>query len=221
MWAAIQHCDDLLRGTARFRVGATSQRPWWWVVAIILVVAPLYGGIMGSFGLDSAERLRQVVFSGVKAPLLLLATTAVCLPGFFVLNTVLGLRDDLREALQAILCGQAGLSIALASLGPVTRFWYFSTGSYRGALLFNAAVFAIAALAGQIVISRYYRPLIARRRRHRIALYTWFALYAFVGIQMAWMLRPFVGSPYMRPTFFRQEPFSNAYVVIFNLVTGA
>src|SRR5262249_36946684 len=127
---------------------------------------------------------------------------------------------DLREALQAILAGQAGLSIALASLAPLTRVWYFSSDSYRAALLFNAGVFAVATLAGQVVMFRYYRVLIRPNRPHRPMAFAWLVLYWFVGIQMGWMLRPFVGDPSMQVSFFRAEPFSNAYVVILRLLVG-
>ncbi|MFO0837863.1 MAG: hypothetical protein U1D55_05005 [Phycisphaerae bacterium] len=65
---------------------------------------------------------------------------------------------------------------------------------------------------------RYYLPLIRREPRHRITLAAWMVLYAFVGIQMGWMLRPFVGAPDEPPQFFRPEPFSNAYVVVARLV---
>ena len=105
-------------------------------------------------------------------------------PAFFVLNTILGLRNDLREALQAVLAGQAGLSIALASLGPFTRFIYFSSADYRLAQLFNAGMFTLATVAGQILMIRYYRVLFRRNRNHRIAFCAWLILYAFVGIQM-------------------------------------
>jgi hypothetical protein len=108
----------------------------------------------------------------------------------------------------------------LAALAPITRVWYFSMDSYRGALLFNAGVFTVAALAGQLVMRRFYRPLIQRNPHHRIMLIAWLVLYAFVGMQMGWMFRPFIGSPSMRPAFFRNEPFTNAYVVIAQLIFG-
>ncbi len=220
MHIALSRTDEFLRGTGPFTPADTAQRPWWWLPAMIVGFAPIYGALMGSFQFDSPERILQVAYSAVKAPLLLFATGLLCLPGFFVLNTVLGLRDDFRESLQAILAGQAGLSVVLASLAPLTRLWYFSTSNYRAALLFNAGVFVVAALAGQMVMFRYYRELIRRNRRHRIMLYAWLGLYAFVGVQMGWIMRPFVGAPGMAVTFFRQEPFSNAYVVIARLIIG-
>lgn len=220
MRTALAHADLFLRGSGPFLPERAASRPGWWLPLMVVTFSPIYGALMGSFDLGSAERLLMMAYSGAKVPLLLFATTALCLPGFFVLNTVLGLRDDFREAVQAVLAGQAGLSIALASLAPFTRFWYFSCGSYRAALLFNAGMFTVATVAGQITMLRYYRPLIRRNRRHRLMLTVWVGFYAFVGMQMGWMLRPFIGDPKAPVAFFRQEPFSNAYVVIARLIFG-
>jgi hypothetical protein len=163
----------------------------------------------------------MILYAAIKAPLLITATTLVCLPGFFVLNTVLGLRRDFARAIRGVLVSQAVLTIALASLGPLTRFAYFSGITHREALLFNAAMFTLATILAQVILLRHYRPLVAQTvsgSRHRVMLWTWVVLYAFVGVQMGWMLRPFVGSPHQPVTFFRQEPFSNAYVFVARLV---
>ncbi len=221
MRSAILETDHFLHGDGLFAPDGVAARPAWWLPLMICAFGPVYGAVMGSFSLETPDRLWLVLFSAVKVPLLLFATSVLCLPGFFVLNTLAGLRDDFGEALQAILAGQAGLSVALAALAPLTRFWYFSTDNYRAALLFNAAMFALATLAGQMVMLRYYRGLIRRHHHHAFMLVGWVTLYAFVGIQMGWILRPFIGDPTLRPAFFRSEPFSNAYVVVFNLVCGS
>jgi len=70
----------------------------------------------------------------------------------------------------------------------------------------------------QILLKRYYRPLIARMRRHRILLRLWGIVYAFVGIQMGWILRPFVGDPSRPVAFFREDTWGNAYVILFQMV---
>ena len=57
--------------------------------------------------------------------------------------------------------------------------------------------------AGQFMLRRAYRPLVARDPRHRTLMRAWLLIYAFVGIQMGWVLRPFVGSPQMRFVWFR------------------
>ena len=42
-----------------------------------------------------------------------------------------------------------------------------------------------------------------------------------VGIQMAWLLRPFVGNPDLPVQFFRREGFGNAYEVVVRLICDA
>ena len=51
-------------------------------------------------------------------------------------------------------------------------------------------------------------------------LWTWLVIYSFVGVQMAWTLRPFVGAANMEVQFFRSEAWGNAYVVIADLIRG-
>jgi len=218
-WASAARVDDLIKSLGR---PAWQVRPLSWrgLALAILVAGPLYGAVMGSFALESSHRLLMVLYAAVKMPLLILVTGALCLPGFFVLNTVLGLRDDLGRALRAILAGQAALVIALASLAPLTRLIYLSGVTHRGAILTNAMMFTVATVVSQVVLWRHYRPLVAVSRRHLVTLWFWLVMYAFVGMQMGWMLRPFIGTPEYAVTFFRDEPFSNAYVVIARLIVG-
>jgi hypothetical protein len=181
----------------------------------------LYGIAMGSFGGLSGDRGLQIVYSAVKVPLLLLATFAIGLPSFFVVNTLFGLRRDFVEALRALVAAQAGMSIVLASLAPFTLFWYVSVSDYEGAILFNGVMFAIASFAGQKLLWDYYRPLILRNARHRRMLWTWLAMYVFIGIQMGMVLRPFVGVPSRPVQFFRAGAWENAYEVVAMLIYNA
>jgi hypothetical protein len=198
--------DEVLRG----RPPAGS---WWLVVACGLA----YGAVMGSFG----GRPGQAVVSAVKVPLLLMATVALSLPSFFVLNTLLGVRGDFAAALRAVVASQAGLAIILASLVPLTAFWYASSSVYRAAILFNALMFAVASVGSQWLLRRAYRPLIARDARHRGLLRAWLVLYALVGVQMGWLLRPFVGAADQPVQFFRPDAWDNAYVVVARMIWEA
>ncbi|MCA9290888.1 MAG: hypothetical protein KDA25_07155 [Phycisphaerales bacterium] len=177
-----------------------------------------YGAIMGMSGGLAADRARQVLYSAIKVPLLVGCTLAICLPSFCVLNTVAGLRDDLRAVLRALFLSQIVFGIVLASLAPYTAWWSVAGGGHASAVVFNGVMFAVASAAMHIVLRRLYRPLVARRPRHRVLRLTWTALYVFVGIQLAWTLRPFVGSPGLPTEFFREDGWSNAYVAIGRLV---
>lgn len=187
---------------------------------LIILCGMLHGAIMASFRLDTPERWLLVLFGAIKTPMLILCATALCLPAFFVINTVLGLRRDFALAARCILCGQAALTAALASLGPFVRFLYFCGLSHRWAVLSNAFVFALCTLVAHTITLRRYRPLLAISRAHRFTLWFWVVSYAFVGTQLGWMLRPFIGTPGKPAAFLRDEPFSNAYVVIAKLILG-
>jgi len=84
--------------------------------------------------------------------------------------------------------------------------------------LFNLGMFGAASFTGQAVLRRCYRPLVARRKAHRVVMWSWLGVYAFVGVQMGWVLRPFLGKVGGPTQFFRDEPFSNAYVVVLRIV---
>ncbi len=210
--------DDFLRGRGRFAVGAEPYGRTRSLLGFIVLFGFAYGAVMASFSGLAPGRWHQMLYVGVKVPLLLLVTSALCLPSFFVVNTVAGLREDFAEALHAILAGQACVTVALAALAPVTALCYVSTPNYNIAVLFNAAMFTVAATAAQIVMRRYYGPLIRRAPRHRAMLGFWFFLYAFVGIEMGWVLRPFIGDPHAPVAFLRPDAWGNAYVVVARVV---
>jgi hypothetical protein len=213
MLAVVRSADSLLRGERAATV--------WPLVATVVLFGLFYGAVMGTFGGVAGARVWQVVYSAAKVPLLLLATFALSLPSFFVLNTLLGVRADFVPALKALAATQAGLTVILASLAPFTVLWYASSTDYPAAILFNAAMFGAASLSAQVLLRRGYGPLIARNPKHRWLLRGWLLIYAFVGIQMGWLLRPFVGAPEYPVQFFRSGTWENAYVVVARMIWNA
>ncbi|VTR94685.1 ABC-type transport system protein OS=Hyalangium minutum GN=DB31_5780 PE=4 SV=1 [Gemmata massiliana] len=183
-------------------------------LAIVVIGGAAYGAVMGCFGGFGSERSLQIIFSAVKVPLLFAVTTVLAMPSFFILNSLLGLRDDFAEAVRAVVVTQSAVAIVLASLAPYTALWYASTIDYNEAFVFNALMFAVASASAQWVLRRRYAPLIARNPLHHVMLWGWLVVYAFVGIQMGWVLRPFIGQPGLAPTFFRDGAWGNAYVVV-------
>lgn len=220
MHAFLQSADDVLRGAAWTTRSAEVRPALVRLLACFVAFAFFYGAMMGLFrGLTGQEQwLRQMAYSAIKVPLLLSGAFVIGLPSFFVLSTLLGLRRDFAESVRALIASQAGLTIVLASLSPLTLLWYASSTNYPQALAFNGLMFATASLAAQYLLRGYYRPLIRRNKRHRLLLVCWAAIYILVAIQLAWLLRPFIGSPDVDVTFLRENPWDNAYVVIWGLV---
>jgi hypothetical protein len=213
--------DSLLRGQISPAPGTREQRfpmPGFLLLAIV-VYGMFYGGVMGSYGGANGWRLWQAVYSAVKVPFLLITTFLLSLPSFFVLNTLFGLRDDIARVVRALIATQAGLTVILSALAPFTAFWYVSGSNYQPAILFNGIMFAVASFSAQWMLRRDYMPLIASNPKHRWMLRTWIVIYVFVGIQMGWVLRPFIGDPKAPVQFFREGSWSNAYEFVVPMIS--
>lgn len=184
---------------------------------LLVVSAALYGVAMGTYAGIGHERIAQLLISSTKLPLFFLLTFTLTLPPFCTLNLISGVGRDLASAVRILFATQAALCVILGSLSPVTVFWYLSISNYTAAILFNGLIFAAATGTSGIVLVRFYRPLIRSNRVHAWLLGAWLVLYMFVGIQMGWVLRPFIGSPDRPVEWVRHDMWGNAYVEILRL----
>lgn len=206
----------LLTAEGRYAVGR-ERVPWARIAFVVVLSGTVYGAAMGSLG----WRERAILYSALKVPILLLAALALCLPSSWVVHALLGLRDDFPAALRGILSAQGTLALALVSLAPVTAFFYACGIAYGPALFLNGCAFLVALGAAQVTLARHYRPLVQRDPRHKLALASWFVLYAFTTIKVGWVLRPFVGDPELPVTFLREGRWAdNPYVNLFWNVAG-
>ena len=183
----------------------------------ILILGALAGAAIGARTLTSPGGGVQALMAGAKLPLLLLAAAALCLGPCLVVQTCLGLAQTRRQMLSAFVAAQVAFAASLASLAPLIALAYASGASYHAAHALAALAFALATVGAQTVLLRHARPLIRRARRHAVMVILWSVLYPFVGIQVGWMCRPFIGHPDARPTFLRDDAFSNAYVATWKL----
>ncbi len=214
--------DRLLRGEDEFSAApelpAVERAPVTTQLLVIGLFGAAYGAVMGSYGGLADGGWKQALVSAIKVPFLFSVTFALCLPSFFVLNALAGLAGDFRRVLTALLAFQAIAALVLSALAPITFLFNVSTDFYAFMILWNGVAFAVASLAGQVVMRRIYRPLVAGNPRHQLLYRVWLGLYIFVGIEMAWVLRPFVGAPGMPVQFFRHGAWGNAYTEVIRLV---
>ena len=210
--------DAFLRGTGPFRMERLERRRILWLISVVAFFGAIYGVVMGTFTGLAPGRLPQLFISGIKTPILLLLIYVHCVPAFFVLNSLAGLRADLKPALFALTAMQAAAAVILAALSPLLALVYLSIKDYQTAVLVNGIFFAVASVSSQIIVFRYYSGLIARDGRHKRMLAIWLALYVFVGIQAAWVMRPFIGNPDRPVTLVRPGAWGNAYIAILKLL---
>jgi hypothetical protein len=96
-----------------------------------------------------------------------------------------------------------------ASLAPILAFFTVSTTSYSFMVLLNVALLGIAGLIGLNFLRKTLLLLLpaaelgARKGAATHIFRLWLLLFALVGGQMAWLLRPFIGKPHAAFTWFR------------------
>jgi hypothetical protein len=179
--------------------------------AAIAVGAAAHGLALGA----TSGEWAMALFSAIKVPLLLLVSSAVTLPNFFVLHAALGLRADFGAACRGLFAAQAALALVLGATAPLVVFFACSVDNPYLLTVLDGLLFLAGVAAAQVVLRRCYRPLLLRDRRHRLTLASWAVLYVFFAVQLAWVLRPFLGTEgypveFLRPNAFEQ----NAYLVL-------
>jgi hypothetical protein len=181
------------------------------LTAVLLLGGAFYGLCMGLYGALRAPDYGAAHVLGVmlKVPALFLLTLVVTAPSLYVFAALARSELSLRQTLRLMVAGSALSSVVLASFGPITAFFTYSTRSHPFMQVLNVALFAVAGLIGVIYLARNLgaRDVEARPGSKRAAaavLRLWFVIYAAVGLQMGWLLRPFIGSPSAPPAFLRE-----------------
>ncbi|MBI4025144.1 MAG: hypothetical protein HY360_09195 [Verrucomicrobia bacterium] len=216
----------LCRGNAEEMAAWLAERDSGWLsccCVIILIGCGLYGATLGLW-----RDPMQSFYTAIKFPLLIFLTLLAngALNG--MLAQALGMGLSFRQTTLAILMNFTIFAMVLGSLTPVALFIVWNTpplasSSSLGAHHFTklAHVFAIA-YAGVMANLRLYQfltKLSGNRDRSRKTLFVWLAGNLFLGSQVSWILRPFIGSPYLEVQFLRPNAFDgNFYENIFQTI---
>jgi hypothetical protein len=161
-------------------------------LATLGVLAALYGAAAGAYAGPA-----QAVAAAIKLPALFLGTLAICFPAFFVVQVLAGSRLRLAQVLALVLGALALSAVLLAVAIPVTVFFLLTGANYYFLTLLHVVIVLGAGLVGMITLHEGLAFACEQRgvypRRAMAIMKAWAVLFAFVGIQMAWNLQPFVG----------------------------
>jgi hypothetical protein len=209
--------ETILRNRSEFfaeiREGIGLRQKIVAMMASSAVFLAIYGGVMGA---SSPHTLPQVFSSAFKMPVLFLITLVICMPSLYFFNILFGSRQTLGQSLALIMTAVTTTSVLLVSFAPVTLFFLTSVADYDFFKLLNVLIFAISGIMGVIFLRQGFASSVDAdnpegRRARRSLFLAWVVLYAFVGTQMAWTLRPFIGSPDKDFEFIRSNRGSNFY----------
>jgi hypothetical protein len=163
----------------------------------------LYGGIIGA-----SHSWAQALSGAIKLPAFYLLTLIICFPTLFFFNVLFGSRSSIQQHFVVLLTSVSVISVLLFSLAPVTLFFLITTpDSYQFFKLLNVFIFGITGIFGVKFLYEGMQLLsqqdeVGKKTRTTI-LRSWLLLYAFVGMQLGWFLRPFFGAPDTKFELFR------------------
>lgn len=161
---------------------------------MLVVLAFLYGLLMGSY-----HSATQALISGVKLAFLFTATLLLCFPAFCVVQYVLGSRLRLFQILAIVLSGIVLSLLIMVSFVPIVVIFLLTGSNYYFLRLLHVAVISLAGLFGMMRVISVLKYACEKKGVYPhtgvVVFRFWAVIMAFVGIQLAWSLRPFMGDP--------------------------
>lgn len=194
-------------------------------ILVILVGAGLYGGAVGLW-----RSPLQAGYNAIKFPLIVLLTTLAnaLINGMFA--PLLGLNLRFRQSLLAVLMSFTIAATVLGSFSPVVLFIVWNTpplgtdpgaaaGAHSFLLVSQVAIVAFAGVAGNLRLWQLLRQAGGSDGVAFKIMLAWLASNLFLGSQISWVLRPFVGAPHLPVALLRHDAFAGSfYEVLFTAV---
>lgn len=160
-------------------------------IFVICVFTFIYGIVMGSY-----HSFIQSMAAGLKVMFLFLFTLLICFPSFFVIQQVLGSKMSLRHMIIITLSGFVLTSSIALSFSPIIIFFQITGGNYHFLQLLHVAIFIFSGIFGmRLMIDALKFACETKNTYPQIGVTVfriWIIILAFVGIQLAWNLRPFL-----------------------------
>jgi hypothetical protein len=214
-WSANQFTfasiGPLLRGeldTIVIWSGRWSAQRFLLQVIVITLGAGLYGAAVGWW-----RAPEQALFTAIKFPLIVLLTTV----GNALLNAMLapllGLNITFRQCFSGMLMSFTIAAAILGAFSPLIGFMIWNAppiasavstrSTYNLILLINVLAIALAGVTGNARLFQLLAQLSGSRTVALRVLFAWLAGNLFLGSQLSWILRPFIGAPTLPVEFLR------------------
>ena len=152
-----------------------------------------YGAIIGS-----SHSVLQALSSAFKLPCFYLMTLILCLPTLYFFSIIFGSSRSIGQYFAMLLTCVAVISVLEFSFAPVSLFFLITAPNYQFFVLLNVAIFAITGFIGIKLLYQGMQLMTesdkeGQETRTNILKF-WLVLYALVGCQLGWTLRPFFGT---------------------------
>ncbi|NJO69041.1 MAG: actin-binding WH2 domain-containing protein [Bacteroidetes bacterium] len=185
---------------------------------VIFLFTLVYGVVMGSF-----NGALQSMVTGLKIPVLILLSLLVCFPALFVIQYMIGSTMTIFQMANTILSGFVVFSTIALSFAPIVVFFMITSDNYSFLKLLHVAIFVFSGIfAVRTIINGLLYSCEKKNIYPKLGMNVfkiWIVIFAFVSSQLAWNLRPFVGSRDLPFELFRERE-GNFYVAVGQSVGG-
>lgn len=204
----------LLRGepaALHWGIEKVRTRQLFLYLSIIVVGAGCFGAAMGCW-----RAPLQAAYTAIKLPLAILLTTL----GNALLNALLaplfGLNLRFHQALLAVLLAATIACAILGAFSPLLFFMMWNTPtnvsqslsvSYNAVQVTEVLMIAFAGIAANVRLLELLQYCSGQRLSALKVLFGWLAGNLFLGSQLCWIMRPFIGAPGLPVQFFRPDAF--------------
>jgi len=181
-------------------------------ILLILIFSILYGVIMGSY-----NGFLQGLVTGIKMPVLIFLSIIICFPALFVIQFMIGSKMSVIQMVNMILSGFIVFTTISLSFSTIVIFFMITGNNYAFIKLLHvgifcfSGIFAMKTIIGGLKYSCEKKNIYPKMGLNIFKI--WIIIFAFVSAQLAWNLRPFVGSKDLPFEMFRAKE-SNFYLAV-------
>lgn len=181
----------------------------------IVVGTMCFGAAVGAW-----RAPEQALYCSLKLPLLVMLTTigTALLNG--ILAQLLGAPLSFRQSALAVVMSYCILATIVGSVAPLVFFAQrnlpapLSPDGNRAhdiILLETVIIIALAGIIANIRLFQLLKRLCGDRACAIRVLVAWLGSHLFLGAQLSWNMRPFIGSPDSDVQFLRDKPFNGTF----------
>ncbi|MBN2412396.1 actin-binding WH2 domain-containing protein [candidate division KSB1 bacterium] len=199
--SALQEKDELFDKLSQKDFALKKIISFYLLLVIFLFI---YGIVMGSY-----NGFLQAISSGFKVPVMFTLEIIICFPAFFIIQLILGSKLGFYQMLAIILTGFVLSATIMVSFAPIVLFFLITASNYEFLKLLHVGIFILSGIFGMKAIIDALKFSCEKKNIYpKVGVQVfrfWIIILAFVGMQLAWNLRPFVGSKNMPFELFRER----------------
>jgi hypothetical protein len=172
--------------------GVDLGRKLRYATVTLLLLAAFYGAVAGAY-----SSALQALSSALKLPVLYVGAFAICFPVFFVVQMLVGSRLGLAQMAVLVMTTLALIAVLLAAFVPIVAFFLLTGSNYYFLELLHVVIGLATGVLGMYALHEGLAVVCEKHnvypRKAMTIMRVWVIIFAFVGIQLAWNLRPFLG----------------------------